>query len=105
MTPYFYMFIAIGLEIISTSALKASDGMTRLGPSLLAIIGYPLCFWSLSISLKTLPVGIVYAIWSGVGIIGIALIGMYYYNETLSAYSLIGISLILVGVLLLMLVS
>lgn len=104
MNAYVLMFIAIGLEIISTTALKASYGMTRFWPSVVAAIGYPLCFWSLSLCLKTLPVSIVYAIWSGVGIIGIALIGVYFYNEPLCIFDYIGISLIIAGILVLMLV-
>lgn len=105
MNPYVLMFLAIGFEIISTTALKASYGMSKLWPSLIVIVGYPLCFWSLSLCLKTLPVGIVYAIWSGIGIIGIALVGVFYYGEVFGMYDMIGTALILAGVIVLMVIN
>lgn len=103
MEAYFYLLIAIAGEVIGTSALKASYGMTKLIPSLIVVIGYTLTFWSLSIALKTLPVGIVYAIWSGVGIVSIVLIGVYVFNEDFTWIHFFGTALILVGVGILML--
>lgn len=104
MNPYILMFFAIGLEIISTTALKASDGMKNLCPSMISLIGYPLCFWCLSISLKTLPVGMVYAVWSGIGIVGIAIAGIYLFDESFGFYDMIGTALILTGIIVLMLI-
>ena len=73
---YAFLTIAIASEVIGTSFLKATDGFTRLAPSVLTVVSYGFAFYFLSLTLKTLPVGIAYAIWSGVGIIFIALIGL-----------------------------
>ncbi|MEN3295577.1 MAG: small multidrug resistance pump [Burkholderiales bacterium] len=93
--------IAITAEIIATSALKLSDGFTRLWPSVLVVCGYGLSFFLLAQVLKTLEVGIVYAVWSGVGLAAIALIGVIWFNETVSITKLAGLFAILVGVVLL----
>ena len=66
-TTYFYLAIAIIAEVIATSALKASEGFSRLWPSVITVVGYGIAFWCLSLTLKVIPTGIVYAIWSGVG--------------------------------------
>lgn len=104
MNPYILMFFAIGLEIISTTALKASEGMKHFCPSMISLIGYPLCFWCLSVALKSLPVGMVYAVWSGIGIVGIALAGVYFFSETFGWFDVVGTALILLGILVLMLI-
>ncbi|WP_323016616.1 multidrug efflux SMR transporter [Castellaniella sp.] len=96
-----YLIIAIVAEVIATSALKASAGFTRLMPSAITIIGYGLAFYLLALALKTIPVGIAYAVWSGVGIVAIAAIGYFVFDQTLDAAALIGIGLILAGVLVL----
>ena len=72
---YLYLSIAIVAEVIATSALKASDGFTKSGPSLVVVLGYGVSFYFLSLVLKTVPVGVAYAIWSGAGIVLIAGIG------------------------------
>ncbi|MDB5771081.1 MAG: small multidrug resistance pump [Burkholderiales bacterium] len=106
MNPAWLMLaVAITAEIIATSALKLSDGFTRLWPSLLVICGYGLSFYLLAQVLKTLEVGIVYAVWSGVGLAAIALIGVVWFNETVSLMKLAGLFSILVGVVLLNLAS
>lgn len=105
MEPYLYLLMAIAGEVMGTSALKASDGMTKLLPALFAIIGYALTFWALSITLKTLPVGIVYAIWSGLGIVSIVLIGIFIFEEQFTALHFLGTSLIVTGVAVLMLIA
>lgn len=105
MEPYIYLLLAIAGEVMGTSALKASDGMTKWLPALFAIVGYSLTFWALSITLKTLPVGIVYAIWSGLGIISIVLIGILIYEEDFTLLHFLGTSLILCGVGILMLLT
>ncbi len=104
-TAYFFLIIAILSEIIATSALKASDGFSRLFPSILVILGYSTAFYLMSLTLKTLPVGVVYAIWSGLGVVGIAMIGIYYYGEDFTALHALGIAFILAGVLILNLVT
>lgn len=104
-TAYFFLIIAILCEIIATSALKASDGFSRLFPSILVILGYSSAFYLMSLTLKTLPVGVVYAIWSGLGVVGIAIIGIYYYGEAFTALHALGIAFILAGVLILNLVT
>lgn len=101
MGPYALLGLAIASEVIATSALKASYGMTRLGPAALVVIGYAAAFYLLAQCLKTLPVGSVYAIWSGLGIVGVALIGAVLFGESLGAVKLAGIALIIAGVSLL----
>ena len=90
--------IAIVAEVVATSALKASDGFTRLGPSLFAVAGYAVAFYFLSLTLRTMPVGIAYAIWCGGGIVLIALIGWLVLGQKLDAAALGGIALIMAGV-------
>lgn len=102
---YAFLVIAITAEIIGTSALQASQQFSRLGPSILVVLGYGIAFYFLSMTLKTLPVGIVYAVWSGLGVVGITLIGWFVFGQRLDAAALLGIALILAGVLVLHLFS
>lgn len=95
---YLYLSIAIVAEVIGTSALKASEGFTRLGPSLITILGYAAAFYFLSLTLKTIPVGIAYAIWSGVGIVLISLLGYALFRQTLDLPAIVGMALIIAGV-------
>jgi len=101
MRTWLYLSTAIIAEVIGTSALKASDGFTRLWPSLLVIAGYTIAFFFLSLTLRTIPVGIVYAIWSGVGVALITLIGWVLFNQKLDAAGVLGILLIVAGVVVL----
>lgn len=96
---YAYLTIAIACEVIATSALKATEGFTRFWPSALTVIGYALAFYFLSLPLRTVPVGVVYAVWSGAGIVLIALIGWLHYGQALDLPAIVGIALILAGVL------
>lgn len=106
MSPaYLVLGIAIVAEVIATSALKASEGFTRLGPSLLVVAGYGVAFYCLSLVMKTIPIGIAYAIWSGVGVSLIALIGWLVYRQPLDLAAIVGISLIIGGVMVLQLFS
>lgn len=105
MNPYVYLAGAIVLEVIATSLLKASEGMTRLGSTLGALAGYGACFYLLSLTMKSIPTGIAYAIWSGVGIVLISLIGLLVFKQRLDAPALIGIGLICAGVLVINLFS
>lgn len=91
--------IAITAEIIATSALKASDGFTRLYPSLITIVGYVISFYCLALTLRVIPVGVVYAIWSGVGIVAISIIGYLVFRQVLDGAAMAGIGLIVAGVL------
>jgi small multidrug resistance pump len=90
--------IAIVSEVIATSALKASDGFTRLLPSVVVVVGYGIAFYCLALVLRTLPVGVVYAIWSGVGVALIALVGWLLYGQALDLAAIVGIGLIVAGV-------
>jgi small multidrug resistance pump len=101
MHPVVWMMVAIGSEVIATSALKASDGFSRLVPSVVVVVGYAASFYCLSIALRTIPLGIVYAVWSGVGTAVIALIGVLFFRETLGLAGVAGIALIVAGVALL----
>jgi len=96
---YLYLAIAIVAEVIATSALKASDGLSRLWPSLVVVAGYGVAFFCLSLTLRTIPVGIAYAIWSGVGIVLIAGAGWVLYRQVLDLPAIIGLALIIAGVL------
>lgn len=97
--------LAILAEVIATSALKLTDGFTRLGPSLLVIAGYALAFYFLALVLRSMSVGVAYAIWAGAGIALIALIGWIFLGERLDAAAITGISLIIGGVVILNLFS
>lgn len=99
--PYLYLAIAILAEVIGTSALKATRGFTRLGPSLVVVLSYAVAFYFLSLALQAIPVGVAYAVWSGVGIALITLIGWVVYRQRLDAPALAGIALILLGVVVL----
>ena len=96
---WLYLGIAIVAEVIATSALKSAEGFTRLAPSLVVLVGYITAFYFLSLTLKTIPVGLAYAIWSGVGIVLIALIGWLVLGQPLDIPALIGIGLIIAGVI------
>jgi len=96
-----YLLIAIVAEVIATSALKASAEFTRLAPSIVVVAGYLTAFYFLSLTLRTLPVAIVYAMWSGIGIALIALVGWLFLKQSLDAAALAGIGLIVAGVLVL----
>ncbi|SFI29621.1 small multidrug resistance pump [Collimonas sp. OK307] len=96
-----YLLIAIVAEVIATSALKASAEFTRLVPSIAVVTGYLTAFYFLSLTLRTMPVAIVYAMWSGIGIALIALVGWLFLKQSLDAAALIGIGLIVSGVLVL----
>lgn len=102
---WFYLFIAIVAEVIATSSLKAAEGFTRLIPSIAVVAGYAIAFFFLSLTLRTIPIGIAYAVWSGVGLILICLVGWLFFRQNLDAAAIIGIGFIAVGVLILNLFS
>lgn len=102
---YIYLFLAILTETIGTVALQASHQFTRLGPSVIVVIGYALSFYLLAITLKTMQLGIVYAIWSGLGIVFIAAIAYLVYGQQLDLPAVLGISMILGGIVIIHLFS
>lgn len=95
---HLYLALAILAEVAATSALKASQEFTKLIPSLIVVIGYGVAFYLLTLVLRTIPIGIAYALWSGVGIILVAIIGAILYNQIPDFPAVIGIVLIVVGV-------
>ncbi|MGA2919392.1 DMT family transporter [Methanoregula sp.] len=98
-SAYAYLLLAIISEVIATSALKASDGFTRIVPVIVVVTGYVAAFYLLSLVLRSIPVGITYAIWSGVGIIFITLVAYFAFRQSLDIPALAGMGLILAGVL------
>lgn len=95
---YVYLSIAILAEVVATSALKASEEFTKLGPSILVVMGYGVAFYFLSLVLKTIPVGIAYAIWAGLGIVLIAITGAVLFKQIPDMPAIIGMVLIVSGV-------
>ncbi|MDF2983442.1 MAG: multidrug transporter [Devosia sp.] len=105
MIAYVYLAVAIVAEVIATTALRAADGFTQLWPSLISIVGYVVAFYFLSLTLRSMPVGIAYAIWSGVGIVLISLAGWLIYKQLLDLPALLGMGLIMAGVIVINLFS
>lgn len=105
MNAWLVLTFAIITETIATTALKSSQEFTKLVPSIIVIIGYGLAFYLLTITMKSLPLGTVYAIWSGAGIALITLIGWMLYGEKPDFWMLIGIGLIILGIMVIKLFS
>ena len=102
---YLYLIIAVLAEVAGTSFLKATEGFTKPAPTAFVLVAYGLAFWMLSLSLKTMAVAVVYALWCGAGIVLIALIGWFVLKQPLDLPALVGIGLILAGVLVINLFS
>lgn len=102
---YLILLLAVAAETIGTSALQASQQFSKLLPSVLVVIAYATSFWLLSLTLKTLPVGVVYALWSGLGIVLIAIIGYLVFGQKLDWPAVLGIAMILAGILVINLFS
>ncbi|MGV4877843.1 DMT family transporter [Acetobacter indonesiensis] len=102
---YLYLMGAILCEVFATSCLKACDGFTRGLPAVLSVLGYCCAFYLLSQTMKTIPTGLVYAIWSGVGIVLISVIGFVFFRQSLDLPAILGIALIMLGVLVINLFS
>jgi len=94
-----YLAIAIVAEVIATSALKASESFTRPLPAVITVIGYAVAFYCLALTLRTIPVGIAYAIWSGLGIVLVSIVGFVVLRQALDVPALIGIGFIITGVI------
>ncbi|WP_417434612.1 DMT family transporter [Hoeflea sp.] len=103
--PWLFLGIAITGEVIATTALKASEGFTRWGFGSISVVGYAISFYFLAIVLKTIPVGIAYAVWAGAGVAMVTLIGIVMFGQKLDLYAYLGIGLIVAGVLVLNLLS
>lgn len=99
MNSFAALGIAIVAEVIATSALKASEGFSRLGPSLICVLGYGIAFYGLSLALRTISTGVAYAIWSGVGIVLISIVGWVWFKQRLDLPAVLGMSLIVAGVI------
>lgn len=105
LSPYALLAVAIALELVGTSSLKASEGFTKPLPTVLMVVSYGLTFWLMAIIVRQLPIGTVYAIWAGVGIAGTAAIGALFFREALQPSDYLGIALIVAGTLVLTLLS
>ena len=105
MSGYLYLAIAIVAEVIATTALKAVEGFSKPLPLILVVAGYGIAFWMLSLVMKSIPVGITYAIWSGLGIVLISIAGLLVYGQKLDLPALLGMALIIAGVLVIQLFS
>ena len=97
--------IAIAAEIVGTSALKASDGLSRLGPAAVVVVGYAVAFWFMAVAIRSIPMGIAYAVWSGIGIVAITAVGWLFYGQRLDGPALAGMGLIVAGVAVINLLS
>jgi multidrug transporter EmrE-like cation transporter len=105
MKNWLFLTIAIFAEVVATSALKSSEGFTRLVPSAVVVVGYGVAFYFLSLVLKSIPVGIAYAVWSGLGIVLVAAIAWIVHGQKLDAWAFVGMGLIVSGVAVLNLLS
>ena len=102
---WLYLLVAIVAEVIATSALKSSMGFTKFAPSVLVVLGYGTAFYFLSLTLRAIPLGIAYAVWAGLGIVLVALVGWIVHRQPLDAAALVGIAFILAGVAVINLLS
>jgi len=102
---WIFLGVAILMEVIATSTLKASEGFTKLIPSVVVVLGYALSFYTFSFALKTIPLGIAYAIWAGIGIVLVSLSGIIIYKQRPDLPALLGILMIIAGVLIIRLFS
>ncbi|SDH72904.1 small multidrug resistance pump [Myroides phaeus] len=100
-----FLLVAILLETIATSTLKASHNFTKLLPSIVTIVGYAGAFYFLSLTLRTIPIGIAYALWSGIGIVLVTIAAYFIYKQKLDVPALIGIAFIIIGVIIIQLFS
>jgi small multidrug resistance pump len=95
---YLYLIMAVSFEVIGTAALQASEQFTRPKPLILTAIGYAAAFYFLSLVLRSMPVGVAYAIWSGLGVVLITLVGLIWFGQKLDMPAIVGLALIVAGV-------
>ena len=102
---YLYLVIAIAAEVVATSALKKSEEFTRLWPSVTVAVGYLVAFYFLTLVLRSMPIGVTYAMWSGLGVVLVAVVGAILYREVPDAAAIVGMTLIVAGVVIMNLLS
>ena len=105
MNKWIYLTLAIFSEVMATASLKSTEGFTKLWPSVLVLVGYSAAFYFLSLTLDTIPIGVAYAIWSGVGVAAITLVSIFFFEQKIDTAGFIGIGLIVAGVIVLRLFS
>lgn len=105
MKSWLFLAIAIIADVAATSGLRSSEGFTKLWPSVFAVFGYSLALYFLSLALKSIPVGIAYGVWAGLGIVLVTLVGWLAYGQKLDAAGVLGMALIVAGVLVINLLS
>jgi len=105
MSGYVYLAIAIAAEVVATTSMKAIDGLSKPLPLLLVIAGYALAFWMLTLVVRSIPVGIAYAIWAGMGIVLVSIAAAYLYGQKLDLPAMLGMGLIVAGVVVIQLFS
>lgn len=98
MRDWLFLAIAIIGEVVATSALKASEGFSKLLPSLVVVGGYAIAFYFLSLALKSIPIGVAYAVWAGVGVVLVAIVAWIVYDQKLDLASIIGMGVIILNV-------
>ena len=105
MNKWIYLTLAIFSEVMATASLKSTEGFTKLWPSVLVLVGYSAAFYFLSMTLDSIPIGVAYAIWSGVGVAAITLVSIFFFDQKIDTAGFIGIGLIVTGVIVLRLFS
>ena len=105
MRTWLLLGLAIASEVTATASLKASEGFTKLAPPIVVLAGYSAAFYFLSLTLEDIPIGVAYAVWSGVGVAAITLISVFYMDQKIDIAGVVGISLIVIGVIVLRLFS
>ncbi|WP_137818615.1 multidrug efflux SMR transporter [Pseudomonas sp. 2FG] len=105
MSGYLYLGIAIAAEVVATTSMKAIDGVSKPLPLLLVIAGYAIAFWMLTIVVRTIPVGVAYAVWAGLGIVLVSIAAVFIYGQKLDLPAVLGMALIVVGVVVIQLFS
>ena len=95
---YLYLFLAVVGEVVGTSTLKATEGFTRLWPTLIVVVAYGVAFYFLSLSVQRFPIGVLYAVWSGLGVVLIAIAGYVIYGDRLDLPAVLGLTMIIAGV-------
>ena len=101
MSKWLYLGLAIISEVVATSFLKSSEGFTKLVPSVIVVVGYCLAFYFLSLTLAEIPIGVAYAVWSGVGIAALAVVSVVFFDQKLDLAGIVGFALIILGVIVL----
>ena len=105
MNYWIVLFVAILGEVIGTTALKVSDGFSQFVPSLVVVLGYGVSFYCLALALRSIPLAIAYAVWSGVGVVAVSLVGWRLFEQKLNLWSIVGMALVVIGIVILNLSS